>query len=222
MAELTDIMRTTFACRAFTDEALPDSELAAILDVARFAPSGGNRQGWHAIVIREQATKDRLIELSTPAIKLYVAQRDAGENPWNTIDASSVDPATVDVPDREVRWYTNLAKAPVFVLVAVDLKVVASADKELDRIGVISGASVYPFAHNILLAARDRGWGGALTTLVAAAEPEIQALLGMPSHVAVAALLPMGRPRQLLTKLTRKPVSEISHLERWDGPALQA
>lgn len=220
MAELTDIMRTTFACRAFTDEPLPDSELAAILEVARFAPSGGNRQGWHAIVIRDEATKARLIELSTPAIKLYVAQRDAGENPWNTIDPSTVDPASVDVPDKAVRWYTNLAKAPVFLLVCVDLKVVASADKELERVGVISGASVYPFAHNILLAARDRGWGGALTTLVAAAEGEIQDMLGMPSHVAVAALLPMGRPRAVLTKLTRKPVAEFTHLERWDGPTL--
>ena len=220
MAELSSIMRTTFASRAFTDEPLPDDELAAILDLARFAPSGGNRQGWHVIIVRDPATKTRLIELSMPAIELYLAQAAAGENPWNTIDESSVDPATVSVSPKATAWYRRLADAPVHLVIGVDLKVVASADRHLSRIGVISGASVYPFAHNILLAARDRGWGGALTTLIATAEPTIQELLGMPSHVATAALLPMGRPRQVLTKLTRKPVSEFTHLERWDGPAI--
>jgi nitroreductase len=220
MAELSSIMRTTFASRSFTDEPLPDHELAAILELARFAPSGGNRQGWHVIVVRDPATKDRLIELSMPAIELYVAQRDAGENPWNTIDESSVDPAAVSVPPKATAWYRRLADAPVHLVIGVDLKVVASADRHLDRIGVISGASVYPFAHNILLAARDRGWGGALTTLIATAEPAVQELLGMPAHVATAALLPMGRPRQVLTRLTRNPVSSFTHAERWDGAPL--
>ncbi len=220
MAELADIMRRTFAARDFTDEAVPDSELAAIFELARFAPSGGNRQGWHVIVVRDPTTKERLIELSVPAIELYMAQRAAGENPWNTIDPSSVDPATVSIPPRHIAWYRDMAKAPVHLVIGVDLKLVASADKNLNRIGVISGASVYPFAHNILLAANDRGWAGAMTTLVATAEPEIQAMLAMPSHVAVAGLLPLGRPRKVLTKLTRKPVNEFTHLERWDGPAL--
>lgn len=219
-ADLAQIMRTTFAARSFTDEAVPDEELAAILELARFAPSGGNRQGWHAIIVRDPATKHQLIELSMPAIELYVAQRDAGENPWNTIDPSAVDPATVSVPASATNWYRAMERAPVIVIVGVDLKVVASTDSKLDRIGVISGASVYPFVHNILLASRSRGWGASLTTIVASAEPQVQALLGMPAHVAVAAMVPIGRPKRVLTKLTRKPVSSFTHLERWDGAAL--
>jgi len=220
MADLAHVMRTTFACRSFTDEQLPDHELATILELARFAPSGGNRQGWHVVVLRDQPTKERVVELSIPAIELYVAQRNAGENPWNTIDPSAVDPASVDVPASAIAWYRDLAQAPVLLLVGVDLKVVASADSKLDRIGVISGASIYPFAHNILLAATDRGWGGALTTFVGAAEPEIQALLGMPEHVAVAAMIPLGRPRKALTKLTRKRVDAFTHVGSWAGPPL--
>jgi len=220
MSELAQIMRTTFACRSFTDEPVPDAELAAMLELARFAPSGGNRQGWHVIVVRDHAIKTRLIELSLPALELYVAQRNAGENPWNTIEPSSVDPATVSLPAAATAWYRELAEAPVFLVVAVDLRLVASADRNLDRIGVISGASIYPFAQNILLAANARGWAGALTTFVAAAEPAVQELLGMPSHVAVAALLPLGRPRKALTKLSRKPVAAFTHMGTWDGPAL--
>ena len=47
--ELYDVMRTTFAVREFTDDPLPDPVLYRILDNARFAPSGGNRQGTHIV-----------------------------------------------------------------------------------------------------------------------------------------------------------------------------
>ena len=223
MTELADVMRTSFACREFTDDPVPDQDLAAILDLARFAPSGGNRQGWRVVVIRDQATKSELVELCLPGLRLYMAQRQAGENPWNTIDPSSVDPSTVDHgSDRTVEWFKVLAQAPVLLIVGVDLRVVASTDKELDRIGVVSGGSVYPFVQNLLLAARDRGYAGALTTFAAAAEPEVQRLLGLPPEVAVAAMVPLGRPRTNLTRLSRKPVSEFATLERFDGPALGA
>lgn len=223
MAEIEQIMRTTFACREFTDDPVPDDDLVAILDAARFAPSGGNRQGWKVVVVREPATKSELIRLSLPQLRLYVAQRQAGENPWNTIDPSAVDPASIDhTDDRAVEWFKVLQDAPVMLVVGVDLKVVASVDQHLDRIGVISGASIYPFVHNVLLAARDRGYAGALTTFLAGAEPEVQQLLGIPAHVAVAAMVPLGRPRRELTKLSRKPVAEFATLERFDGPPLGA
>jgi nitroreductase len=214
-------MRTTFGCRHFTDEPLPDDDLIAILDAARFAPSGGNRQGWRVIVVRDQATKEALVDLSLPALRLYVAQAAAGETPWNTIIPSSIDPASIDhSDDSPVSWFRTIAAAPVMLVVGVDLSLVASADSQLDRIGVISGGSVYPFVQNILLAARGLGYGGALTTFLAASEPEAQALLGMPSEVAIAALVPLGRPQRVLTKLRRRPVAAFARHERWDGPAL--
>ena len=43
--ELYDVMRTTFDASDFTDDELPDATLYRILDNARFAPCGGNRQG---------------------------------------------------------------------------------------------------------------------------------------------------------------------------------
>jgi nitroreductase len=113
-------------------------------------------------------------------------------------------------------------KAAVVLVLCVDLKLVASIDQELDRVGVISGASVYPFAWNILLAARQEGFGGVITTLAVAQEPKIQELLGIPRHVAVAAIMPLGRPVRQLTRLTRKSVPEFATLERWNGPPLTA
>src|SRR6266545_3151424 len=128
--ELYDVMCTTFAAREFTSDPLPDAALFKILDKARFAPSGGNRQGWRVIVV---------------------------------------------------------------LVVCVDLKVVAATDQSLARVGVVAGASVYPFAWNILLAARHEGFAGTITTLAVAEEPKLQELLGIPRHVAVGAIMPLGR-----------------------------
>ena len=43
--DLHEAMRTTFACREFTDDPVPDEVLHRILDVARFAPVGRQPPG---------------------------------------------------------------------------------------------------------------------------------------------------------------------------------
>ena len=79
--------------------------------------------------------------------------------------------------------------AGAVLVVCVDLNVCAAFDQYLDRIGVIPGASVYPFVWNILLAARNEGYGGVLTTMAVAEEPRVKELLGIPEDYAIAALL---------------------------------
>ena len=220
--ELYDVMRSTFAARDFTSDPLPDATLARILDRARFAPSGGNRQGWRVIVVREQSTREALARLTAPAAKRYAAQLEARENPWNPIDPTSVDAATIERTPPPARLTEPLLRAAVVLVVCVDLKFVAATDQYLERVGVVPGASIYPFAWNILLAARHEGFGGTITTLAVAEEPNVQALLGIPSHVAVAAVMPLGRPVKQLTKLKRKSVPEFVTLERWQGRPLAA
>ncbi len=220
--ELYEVMRTTFAAREFTDEPLPDATLFKILDNARFAPSGGNRQGWYVIVVRDRKTREALAALTAPAAKRYAAQVQAGENPWNTIDPTAVDATTIERTPAPARLTEPLLRAAVVLVVCVDLKVVASMDQYLQRVGVISGASIYPFAWNILLAARHEGYGGTITTLAVAQEPKLQELLGIPSHVAVCAIMPLGKPVKQLTRLRRKTVPEFTMLERWGGTPLTA
>ena len=220
--DLYDAMRTTFAAREFTDDPLPDEMLCTILDRARFAPSGGNRQGWRVIVVRERATRDALAALSAPAAKRYAAQLQAGENPWNPIDRSSVDAAAIERTPVPARLTEPLRQAPVVLVICVDLKVVAATDQNLARVGVVSGASIYPFAWNVLLAARGEGFAGTITTLAVAEEPALKRLLGIPDHVAVCAVMPLGRPVRSLTRLRRKSVPEFAMRERWGGAPLDA
>jgi len=218
--DLFEAMRTTFAAREFTGEPLPDDMLAQILGRARFAPSGGNRQGWHVVVVRDRATREGLAKATLPAAKRYTAQVKAGENPWNTVDPSAVDQATIEATDANARLVEPVLKAPVVLVICVDLKVVAATDQHLKRVGVIAGASIYPFAWNVLLSARAHGFGGTITTLAVSEEPQIKALLGIPPHVAVCAVMPLGRPVKQLTKLKRKPVGEFAVRERWGGAPL--
>lgn len=218
--ELYHVMRTTFSSREFTNEPVPDSALFRILDNARFAPSGGNRQGWQVIIIRDRRTREALTELSVPAARRYAAQLKARENPWNTIDPTNVDAETIELTHAPSHLTDTYLRAPVVLVVCVDLRVVASTDQYLHRVSVVSGASIYPFVSNILLAARHEGYGGTITTLAISQEPKIQELLGIPKHFAVCAIIPLGKPVKRLTKLKRKPVSSFATYEHWDGKPL--
>ncbi len=218
--ELETVMRTTFAARDFLPEEISDRQLYRILDNARFAPSGGNRQGWRVIVVKDRDRRRSLIGLIEPTFKRYVAQVRVGESPWNTIVPSRVTDADVEAAQIPEGFIERLVEAPVLLLVFVDLRVVASFDQQLERVGVISGASIYPFVWNILLAARNEGLGGTLTTFVTAREPELQKAFGLPETMAVCAMLPLGKPVKQLTRLKRNPVEEFTTIDGFGGPRL--
>lgn len=215
--ELYEAMRTTFACRDFSGEPISDEVLGSILENARFAPSGGNRQGGHIVVVREQSTKDQLSALAEPAAKRYAAQVKAGESPWNAVNPTSVSAATIAATPAPVLLTNPFRTADVVLVVCVNLARVASMDQDLERIGMISGASIYPLVWNILLAARAEGCGGTITTLAVAREPELIKLLNLPDKHAVAAVVPIGRPVKQLTRLKRQAVNEFVTCERYDG-----
>lgn len=215
--DLYEVMRTTFAAREFTDAPLTDETLGRILENARFAPSGGNRQGGHIIVVREQATKDALSELAKPTAQRYAAQVAAGESPWNAYTPTAVSAETIAATRIPPSLIEPLRRAPVVLVVCADLRVIASVDQYIPRVGIASGASIYPLAWNILLAARNEGLGGVLTTMPIGEEPRVKELLGLPDYLAVCAVTPIGQPVKQLRKLKRKPVPEFVTREHWDG-----
>jgi nitroreductase len=214
--ELYDVMRTTFACREFTGEPVPREVLHRIIDNARFAPSGGNRQGWRIIEVTRDEDKAALAELSLPCATRYLLEMQAGESPFNTVNPSSVTDEQLAAAEPP-RWLVaHIRQAPTLLVVTVDLALVAAMDRDLERVGVIAGASIYPLVWNILLAARNEGYGGTITTWGVAEEPAVQRLLGIPAHWAVAAMVPLGKPVKQLTRLRRRPVEEILAVDRWD------
>jgi nitroreductase len=228
--ELRSVMRTTPATRAFTDDELPDDVLYDILDDARFAPNGGNRQAWHVIVIRDPATKAQIATLYELGMREYAAHLQAGLIPFVASEAfertppgspyrSAVDLEAARGAPLEGGFPQYLADAPVLLVLTVDLSSTPAVDSGLDRLSISVGASIYPFAHNILLAARDRGYGGHFTSVLARQEPALRQLLRIPPEQILATMLPMGRPVKVLTRLSRIPVEEFTRLETAEGAA---
>lgn len=225
--ELYEAMRTTPATREFVDEPVPDAVLHRILDHARFAPSGGNRQGWRVIVLRDPEIRRRIRDLYVLGWREYMAHvreglvpfapREQGRWPGPAVDLEEAraTPAPQDFAD-------HLDTVPVLLVLAVDLHVLATVDNGLDRQSIIGGGSIYPFGHNILLAARNEGLGGVVTSVLARQEPAVRELLALPDHVGVAGLIALGRPTKTITKLRRRPVEEFTVIDRYDGPAFTA
>ena len=127
-------------------------------------------------------------ELVQPTLRVYAAQAAAGETPFNSVHPTAIDvEAALRTPTDILPMFDHLDEVPVVLVVTVDLAKVASVDKDLDRVGLDTGASIYPLVWNILLAARAEGLGGVLTTLIGPAETDVQALLGLPDSHAIAA-----------------------------------
>jgi nitroreductase len=220
--ELSEVMRTTPATREFTDDELPDVVLHRILEHARFAPSGGNRQAWTVVVVRDQATRVRLRELYQLGWREYVAHVQAGVVPFAPQQEGRWTGPAVDLEQARQTpapspFADHLEDVPVMLVLCVHLDRLATVDNGLDRQSFVGGASVYPFAHNVLLKARDEGYGGVLTTVLVRQEPAVRELLGVPPEVAVGGLMALGRPAKVVTRLRRQAVEDFTVVDRFDG-----
>src|SRR5437764_11820888 len=82
VVELRDALRTTGAIREFRPDPVPDDVLYRILDTARFAPSGGNRQGWRVVVVKDPGQRSAIRDLYLPGWYEYLAVAGVGLVPW--------------------------------------------------------------------------------------------------------------------------------------------
>jgi nitroreductase len=210
--ELQQVIRTAGTCRYFRPDPVDDATLVSLLDAARFAPQGGNRQPVRWIVVRDRALKEQLRDWYLVPWKAYMAKTKTGEIRVDGARAARM------VADSD-HMAEHLADIPVLLVACAVMSDISSVDAALPRPGVVSGASVYPAVQNLLLSAREAGLGAAMTTLLVADEARIATLLGIPDGVAVAGVIALGWPeRPFPTRLTRRPVSEIAFCERWGGP----
>jgi nitroreductase len=214
--DLYEAMRCAPTSRRFKPDPVPDEVLFRILDSARFAPSGGNRQGWRVVAVRDAERRAALRDLYLPPWRAYLEQTGAASV---LADPESFDPAAVRGVRAANDYAEHLDEVPLHLVVGVRLEELAVTDAGLPRQSIVGGASVYPFVQNVLLAARAEGLGAALTTLLVPAEAEVKRLLGIPDGVALAAHIGVGyRADAWPRKLSRKPVSEFAFRESWEEP----
>ena len=211
--DLRQALRSTGAARRFTDQPVSDETLAAVLDDARFAPSGGNRQPWRVAVVSDTALRRQLADLMQPVWNEYVAASKAGQVPFNSVDFAGA-PADVHAGNPLL---DEIETVPAVLVVAADLRKIVATDKDLERAALVPGASVYPFCWSVLLSARAHGLGGVMTTMIGRVEPAAAPLVQLPDHHALAATIVLGYPIERPTTLRRAAVSDFASVDGFEG-----
>ncbi|GFG76212.1 nitroreductase family protein [Mycobacterium botniense] len=218
---LTEALRTTGAVRDFSDQPVDDTVVARVLDTARFAPSGGNAQAWRVVVLKDPAKRRHVRELYLRGWRDYMAMLAAGLQPWApTNDREAEARALAEPPPSTGPGFAErFDQVPVLLALFADLSLLAAVDRDTPRYSFAGGASIYPFAWSIVLAARDEGLGGVITTMPIRAEAEVKALLRAPDPLALAAVIALGYPVHQPRRLSRAPVSSFATVDTVDGPA---
>ena len=206
---LLEGMATTRAIRRYTDDPIPEEDLATILWHATRAPSGSNRQPFRFVVLRDGPSAREAKALLGHGfremwqVKVAHDRYDEGSG----ADASSPKARMARTMQHFVDHFED---TPVVVLPCL----VRYRDPHPSE-----GASIYPACQNLLLAARALGYGGVMTTWHQTVEAELRELLGIPDGVAVAATIPLGKPAGHHGPVRRRPLGELIYDDRWDGPA---
>ena len=211
-------LRTTGAVRGFTTQSVHHDDLRLILDDARFAPSGGNRQPWRVAVVDDSLIRSELGRAMRPVWDEYVALSASGRTPFSVVAPGPSELTTPTTGNAPNDLLDNIVDVPVVLAVAADLSRIAMMDKDLQRATMTGGASIYPFCWSILLSARTHGLGGVMTTFASRAENITGPLLGLPPDHALAAVIFLGYPVFQPTRLRREPVESFTTMDRFDGP----
>jgi nitroreductase len=192
-------LATTRAIRRYTDDPIPDDDLASILWHAGRAPSGSNRQPFRFLVLRDGPNARAAKEVLGEAFRAgWKAKRDADDyRPSRFADSMQ-------------HYVDRFEQTPVVVLVCL---------QRYRKPSPYEGASVYPACQNLLLAARALGYGGALTMWHLGVEAELRDLLGIPDGVALSACITLGVPEGRHGPVRRRQLAEIAFDDGWGDTA---
>lgn len=195
--DLFEAINTTRAMRRLKTDPVPDDLIWKIIEAAIRAPSGGNRQPWGFIVVRDPETKKQVHQWYLEG--------------WNDSyarikDQAMANPVFAKSFKSAEHLAHNLADVPVFIFAVMQVGPDA---------GITAGASIYPAVQNLMLAARAYGLGTTITTLYRGHEEETQRLLSLPDGYQTMCLIPMGYPKGKFGMGPRRPVEEVTHWEKW-------
>lgn len=211
--DLFEAIQTQRSVRRFRPDPIPDEVLRQIIAAAARAPSARNSQPWAFVAVRDPVAKAAIASLYSAAweqARRYTAATDA--------DADIKDRPGYRRMMRAVdELATHLDSAPVLMLSCLDT---TQLGPMADGAGTILSpqaayASIFPAVQNLMLAARGLGVGSTLTTLHAIVEGEIRSVVGIPGHIHIAALVPLGYPTRPFRVTTRKPLEAVAFLDRW-------
>src|SRR5688572_298229 len=209
------LLSTTRSVRKRLDLERPvDLELIReCIDVATQAPTGGNNQGWHWLVVTDPEKKRPIAESYREAFKAFYGNRDTVLGRLDQDDTTYVD-TTRRVIDSADYLADHIGEVPVWVIACIE----GRTDNGLPLVWQASQwGSLIPAVWSFQLAARARGLASCYTTLHLAKEQEAAELLGIPEHIMQGALIPVAHPLggTDFKPGPRRDLDRIIHLETW-------
>ena len=228
-ADMTDIgvleaIHTARALRKLKPDPVPEAVITQVLDAAIRAPSAGNAQNWAFVVVRDAEQRRKLGAIYRKASD--IAERHVCRpRPPRAPDRGAVP----EVHASGAYLWDHMGDAPVILIPcqsrpklpppdALPPEIRAGYADEERYVARIRGASIYPAVQNIILACRALGLGTTITTNHIRCEDEVKAVLGIPADVDTFAMMPIGYPLGKFGPVTRRPVAEVAHADRWSQP----
>jgi nitroreductase len=218
---LFEAIYTARSIRRLKPDPVPEALITKILDAATRASSGGNAQSWAFVVVRQPDLRRQLGVIYRKASDIAEAIYAARGRPPHLTEQQF---ARLMASGKYL--WDHIGEAPVLLLPcshrpvlppreALPPDVAAGWEEEAAYAERIRGASVYPAVQNIILACRGLGLGTVITTNHIRCEDEVKALLGIPEDVSTWGLMPVGWPIDKFGPLTRRPLREVVHSDRW-------
>ena len=205
-----ELLTTTRSVRKRLDltRPVPLDLVRECLEVALQAPTGGNSQGWHWVIVTDPELRSGVGGYYRRAFDTY---RDGSRRAAAALEDSARRATQERVSASAEYLAERMGEVPVLVLACI------TAGEELPA-GNQAGlwGSLLPAAWSYQLAARARGLGSAWTTLHLSYEREIGDLLGLPPEVRQGVLLPTAYyTGETFRPASREPLDQVLHLDRW-------
>jgi nitroreductase len=209
-----ELLTTTRAVRRRLDltRAVDPALIDECLAIALQAPSGGNDQSWHFVVVTDPSQRAAVAAVYQAA-SLEYASRPREPMPDRRARSDSDRAARLRVMESAAYLFEHIAEVPVIVVPCIHGRVESLA--LVDQ--ATAWGSILPAVWSFMLAARARGLGTSWTTVHTAAEADAAQILGIPyDEVTQVALIPVAHTvGDRFGRATRRSVDEVAHFERW-------
>ena len=215
-----ELLTTTRSVRRRLDLERPVSldVLSDCVEIALQAPTGGNAQSGHFLLVTEAGKRAALADLYR---KSWAGYRKATGSIYDRHLREPAGPRKAQM-GRVVAsadfLVDNLHRVPVHVIPCIEARVGAQPPGPYQNIVMASTyGSILPAAWSFMLAARARGIGAAWTTAHLSFEQEAAELLGIPyDRITQVALLPTAHYTGMdFRPALRRPLHDVLHVDRW-------
>ena len=216
LTDLATLIKGRRSIRRWQDKDVSEELLLQAIELATWAPSGGNQQNWRFYIIKNKSTLKAIGDAVQASSDLI--------NSWPEANRSATPP-----PSAAPRGAGFFQNAPAAIAVAASayrsgvdmiLEIRAKVDPRADEIRNcrnIADSRIQNIASaiaHLLLVLHQMGIGTLWMTGPMQAKKEIEKLLKVPPELDIVAFIPVGYPAESPVSRGRKPVKEVCEIIR--------